>query len=78
MKPVTAVTPLHWAAYNDDPNTVAFLLDKNAKITFNNQGSSPIDMAGLVNSFKVTYFILIINRLLESYWKDGGKMAKDL
>lgn len=50
-KSVTRMTPLHWAAYNDDRETVALLLDKNAIIKFNTQGSSPIDMAGLAQSY---------------------------
>ena len=36
VKSVTGITPLHWAAYNDDTNTVTFLLDNDAHITFNN------------------------------------------
>jgi len=49
------MTPLHWAAYNDDPGVVKFLLSKGAQLQFNSQDLSPVDIAGLCNNEDIVY-----------------------
>jgi ankyrin repeat protein len=44
------MTPLHWAAYNDDPKTTQLLLDNGATQTYNSDNNSPIDIAGMCNN----------------------------
>ena len=36
IKSVTKMTPLHWAAYNDDKDTVRLLIENGADIGFFN------------------------------------------
>ena len=39
-------TPLHWAAYNNDEYTVAYLLSRGAKQIKNSTKHTPVDVAG--------------------------------
>lgn len=40
------MTPLHWAAYNNDVGVLKLLLQSGAKISVNKSGRAPIDLAG--------------------------------
>jgi len=40
------MTPLHWAAYNNDVGVLNLLLRSGAAITLNKSGYAPIDLAG--------------------------------
>ena len=58
---IVGMTPLHWAAFNDDPNVVAYLLKKGAQLKFSKRKSngegdvSPVDLAGVLNYEDVVY-----------------------
>ena len=58
---IVGMTPLHWAAYNDDPAVVAELLKAGAKMTFthrlsNGEGDcTAVDIAGSFNYEDVVY-----------------------
>lgn len=43
------MTPLHWAAYNEDVDTVKFLMENGALLLFNKSKNSPVDIAGFCN-----------------------------
>jgi ankyrin repeat protein len=40
------MTPLHWAAYNNDVGVLKLLLQSGAKNSVNKSGRAPIDLAG--------------------------------
>ena len=50
------MTPLHWAAYNDDPHVVKYLLEEcKAELHFNGNDISPVDMAGMCDNETICY-----------------------
>ena len=58
---IIKMTPLHWAAYNDDPNVVSYLLNKGAKLQFSRKSNgdgtdaTPVDIAGVCNNEDIVY-----------------------
>ena len=44
--PLISMTPLHWAAYNDDSKIVYLLLSKGAIMAKNREDNMPVDIAG--------------------------------
>ena len=63
---VTLMTPLHWAAYNDDVATVQYLLTLPAiKIVPNADDVTPVDIAGHCNYEMIVYiFVKYLERKL--------------
>ncbi len=53
VKEKTSLTALHWAAFNDDPSVVLYLLEKGAKHNFSTEDETPIDIAGLCDNKNV-------------------------
>ena len=43
------MTPLHWSSYNNDPETITYLLENGATMKENKQGYTPIDLAGVMD-----------------------------
>ena len=57
------MTPLHWAAYNDDPGVVAYLLKQGSKMQFSatkstGYNATPVDVAGLRDHEDVVYIFV--------------------
>lgn len=58
---IVEMTPLHWAAYNKDPNVVAYLLRQGAKMSFSKRksngdgGLAAVDVAGVCGHEEVVY-----------------------
>ena len=48
--PKLGMTPLHWAAFHGDPLLVQLLLDRGAKLMFNVNEITPVDMAGFMGN----------------------------
>lgn len=46
QKSKTLLTPLHWAAYNNDYKVCNKLIEKGAKLRFNSMMESPLSIAG--------------------------------
>ena len=50
---VVMLTPMHWAAYNNDDELCRFLLSKGALQIQSQAGSMPVDIAGFSGHKKV-------------------------
>ena len=48
------MTPLHWAAYNEDRAVVKYLVENGASIKFNKSGNTAVDIAGFCGIRPVT------------------------
>ena len=52
------MTALHWAAYNNDPESVRMLLEQGALSNLNSQNLTPVDIAARCDNWDVvTVFI---------------------
>ena len=47
------MTPLHWAAYNNDARVVQLLLEKGAKSKLNKKSLAPVDVAAICGHWTV-------------------------
>ena len=64
---ISGMTPLHWAAYNDDSDLVKYLLKKGAKIKFSLENFTPIDIAGFCqNANVVKVFCRDLEKFIEA------------
>ena len=50
---LTKMTPLHWAAYNNDLGVVSYLLKQEAVSKLNSRGLAPVDIAALCENWEV-------------------------
>ena len=50
VSPKLRMTPLHWAGFHGDPLLVQMLLDHGAKLQFNVNDITPVDMAGFMGN----------------------------
>jgi ankyrin repeat protein len=53
VKDNTYLTPLHWAAFNDDPAVILHLLERGAEINFSSNDETPLDIGGLCDNHDV-------------------------
>ena len=66
-KKITGLTPLHWAAFNEDKNTVLYLLKHNAILQPNTTNNhTPLDIAGICENNGIVETIL-------QYWYNNKK-----
>lgn len=66
------MTPLHWAAYHDAHETVAYLLDSGARFCQDLGQSSCIDLAGLKGHTKtMEEFYKFFDDKVMSEWRQG-------
>jgi ankyrin repeat protein len=61
IKKGTKLTALHWAALNNDPIVVSYLLTKGAKMEYSKQYQTPVDVAGLCANLEVRYLETLKN-----------------
>jgi ankyrin repeat protein len=55
--PGIGFTALHWAAYNDDVETCALLLNKGAEFKFSEQYTYAVDIAGILEHEDLVAFL---------------------
>lgn len=73
IKKGTKLTALHWAALNNDPIVVSYLLTKGAKMEYSKQYQTPVDVAGLCENLEVRYLETLKNyRSWTAYLVIGG------
>lgn len=66
MKDSTCLTPLHWAALNDDYRVVQYLLSHGANMQYSNYQQTPLDVAGTCTNLQVIIiFIVILLKIVE-------------
>lgn len=54
------MTPLHWAAFNNDKEVVGYLLNHGATMTYAFDGQCALDIAGLAKNDDVSIFLVLI------------------
>ena len=69
------MTPLHWAAFNNDHLTVEFLLQKRAPQIPSKNGNYPVDIAGFCGHKNVVKIICGILKKRVQLEKAGGPKA---
>jgi ankyrin repeat protein len=74
QKKVTLLTPLHWAAYNNDFEVLKLLISKGADLKFSDLLESPLTVAGNCKNFKVITFFNKMN-IIDSLCFDGKLVA---
>lgn len=50
------MTPLHWAAYNNDEEVINYLLSKGVVMLEDKDGNTPLDTAGNTEQYDVNYY----------------------
>jgi ankyrin repeat protein len=55
--PGIGFTALHWAAYNDDVETCALLLNKGAEFKYSLQNTYAVDIAGILEHEDLVAFL---------------------
>ena len=50
------MTPLHWAAFNNDTAVIKFLLERNAQMTYSFDDQCALDIAGRLKNKGVILF----------------------
>ena len=58
QKKGTLLTPLHWAAFNNDLEVVNLLISKEADLKFSDMLESPLTVAGNCRNLTVYFFFL--------------------
>ena len=78
------MTPLHWAAYHDDADLVAFLLQKGAKQKLSKKnkssgatGLAPVDLAGICGNKKTLGFFIDHLESKLDYEEEKGRNETD-
>jgi len=73
------MTPLHWAVYNEDIDTIKYLVDNGATQKFNTEGMSPVDVAGYCDTPKlVKYFYNDLRKKIKPLLPEYLKLHKML
>ncbi len=64
---MTLLTPLHWAAYNNDMEVVHLLIEKGVELKFSSYHETPLSVAGNCKNLHV------MSTLLDYWWKINGE-----
>lgn len=52
------MTPLHWAAYNNDKRVASYLMKNGASLSYTYNNETPLDIAGYLENEEVIFTII--------------------